>query len=117
MAVFFRWEGDNSVDYLHLAFLFKTRFTLVDSAGKKYHSSTAMSVEAYRSWQGAGQSTQGNPRPGRGRAGDSASRGELPREWVAVFNVPSESHGFTLIFDHPKPQKGQADYYSTPLGR
>lgn len=104
LAVFFSFEGDPPISYLTVAVFFKAHFRLVDTNGKKYSSVTAMSAESYRSGQGA-------------RGGGLANRGQMPRDWVAVFHVPPESRGFTLLFDHPKPQQGQADFYAAPLGR
>ena len=117
LAVFFRWEGEPPVGYLKLALFFKSHFRLVDANGKKYSAATAMSAEAFRSRQ-RGQTDSGESQgPWRGRRGGSASREQDPQDWVAVFHVPQESRGFTLLFDHPTPRREQADFYAAPLGR
>jgi len=104
LAVFFSFEGDPPVSSLKVALFFKSHFRLVDAKGKKYSAVTAMSAEAYRSRHGA-------------RDVGTANDGQMPHDWVAVFRVPPESRGFTLLFDHPTPRHDQADLYAAPLGR
>ncbi len=117
LAVFFRWEGDPPVGALKVALFFKSHFKLMDANGEEYSAATAMSAEAFRSRQ-RGQTDSGESQgPSRGRRGGSASGDQDPQDWVAVFHVPQESHGFTLLFDHPTPRREQADFYAAPLGR
>ena len=117
LAVFFRWEGEPRVGYLKLALFFKSHFSLVDTSGEKYSAATAMSAEVYRSRKRGETDSGESRRPRGGRGGGSGSREQDPQDWVAVFHVPQENHGFTLLFDHPTPRQEQADLYAAPLGR
>lgn len=84
--------------------------TLTDADGKKYQLTEIIPEGAYRAMVA-------------GKAGDMQSamfymqRSKPAEDWVAIFTVPSTSHGYTLLITNPRFRKDQPWLAAVPLGR
>lgn len=50
-------------------------------------------------------------------SGIERSTGRPPEDWVAIFQVPEQSRGYTLLIKNPSIQKGQPHVAAVSLGR
>lgn len=99
IVVFLDWKKlDDEMDMMRrLAFIesfLENQLSIEDSDGRRSEASGAMQA----------------------RLMDMQDPGRDWRDWVAVFHVPEETRGLTLLVENPEPSHGQARVTAVPLG-